>query len=392
MISSLEIHNFKSIKSKLFPLRNLNVLLGLNGQGKSSLIQSLLLLRQSNRELGGVKGCLNLRGDHVDVGNAKDAFYQYAQKGDLIFELSLDGEMTIPFRYAYDAEKDLLFPTLPSDSQDAPRVDFESLIGEAGRRTGLFSNRFQYLNAYRIPPQSTYPKSHHQVVQNRNIGMHGEYVTHFIETYSTEEVAFENLHHPNSRVEDRWLKTHIVNRTLGAQIEHWLGEISPGIRIRTASVNQDEVLLEYEFGQPIYGMTNRFKPQNVGFGITYSLPVVTALLSAKPGSLLLIENPESHIHPRGQAELGKLIALVAQNEVQIVVETHSDHIVNGIRVGIKEGILSKERTVLFYFKKVITKEEQYSAVTDIYLDKNGTLSEEPEGLLDEWGNQLLKLW
>ena len=134
-----------------------------------------------------------------------------------------------------------------------------------------------------------------------------------------------------------------------------------------------------------------FKPENVGFGISYALHVVTALLAAGAGGLVIIESPESHIHPRGQAELGKLIALVAQNDVQVIIETHSDHIINGIRVAVKEGLLSEDKTTLFYFERKVAEKEQFSAITDIKLDRNGTLSDEPEGLLDEWGNQLLKL-
>ena len=392
MITSIEIKNFKSIKCKMFQLRNLNVLLGMNGQGKSSFIQSLLLLRQSNIEPGRVKGWLNLKGRYVDLGNTKDAFYQYARKEDLIFNLSIGEDSNIQFHYAYEMEKDVLPPKIDMDFYEGTIIYFDSLIQNIEKHSGIFSKQFQYLNAYRIQPQSTYPKSNNEVVQNRNIGINGEYAAHFIETYYDEEVAFENLLHPKSFVEDKLLKKIIVNKTLINQINLWLGEISPGINVRTTSVNQDEVLLEYVFDQPTYVNTNRFKPVNVGFGITYALPVVTALLSAKPGALLIIENPESHIHPRGQAELGKLIALVAQNNVQIIIETHSDHIVNGIRVGIKEKKLSNDKAKLFYFKKIVEEQEQYSAITDIVLDKNGTLSEEPEGLLDEWGNQLLKLF
>jgi predicted ATPase len=134
-----------------------------------------------------------------------------------------------------------------------------------------------------------------------------------------------------------------------------------------------------------------FKPENVGFGISYSLHVVVALLKAKSGDLLIIENPESHIHPKGQAQLGNLIALVAQNDVQVIIETHSDHILNGIRVAVKENPVLKDRTGFFYFEKLVTDLEQYSQITNIEVDKNGELSEYPANLLAEWSNQLLKL-
>jgi len=149
--------------------------------------------------------------------------------------------------------------------------------------------------------------------------------------------------------------------------------------------------LEYVFNQPTFGNTNRYKPENVGFGISYALHVVTALLTARPGQLIIIENPESHIHPRGQAELGKLIALVAQNDVQLIIETHSDHIVNGIRVAIKEKPELKDKSILFYFEKIVTENEQYSQITNIEVDGKGELSEYPKNLLEEWSNQLLKL-
>lgn len=74
-----------------------------------------------------------------------------------------------------------------------------------------------------------------------------------------------------------------------------------------------------------------FTAQNVGFGISYVLPIVLALVKAKKGELIILENPEAHLHPRGQRKMGELIARAAQGGVQVIVETHSDHILNGIR-------------------------------------------------------------
>jgi len=383
MIESIEIENFKAIKSKDFPLRNLNVLLGLNGQGKSSFIQSLLLLRQSNTVDGRAKGRLVIKGKYVNLGNSKDVFYQYAKNERLEFNLRFNENVNIPFQYAYETDQDVLSPM--------KELNYGKEIKKAELLTGLFSDQFQYLSAFRIDPKSTYPKSKSEVEDQRNIGMDGKYAAHYLETFHDEEIAFENVLHPKSFVADSFTKKTLANKTLINQVNLWLGEISPGINVRTASINQDEVLLEYEYQQPTYGHTNRFKPENVGFGVTYSLPVIVSLLAAKPGGLVIIENPESHIHPRGQAELGKLISLVAQNDVQIIIETHSDHILNGIRVVVKEQKLDKDKVILFYFKKVVEELEQYSEITNIELDRNGTLSEYPPNLMDEWTTQMAKL-
>ena len=85
------------------------------------------------------------------------------------------------------------------------------------------------------------------------------------------------------------------------------------------------------------------------------LPVVVALVSAKPGERLFwLDNPEAHIHPKGQRILGELLASGRDaGGVQIIVETHSDHILNGIRVAAKKGKLQPEKTGMFYFYKDI---------------------------------------
>lgn len=384
MIKAIELKNFKSIKSKYFPLRNLNVLLGLNGQGKSSFIQALLLLRQSDKLQ---QGELKLNGGDnglVNIGTTKDAQYQYSNNENLAIELQFLETQSHLLEFEYKIDADIF-------KQKVFLKDLDNSFLEENKSEALFSNNFQYLNAQRVEPKSLNITSYTNVVEANDIGKYGQYTAHYIELRANEEVIFENILHINSLVKDEFTGNEILNKTLINQINLWMGEISPGVNVKTTKISSDFVLLEYVFKQPNYGNTNRFKPENVGFGISYALHVVTALLKAKSGDLLIIENPESHIHPRGQAELGKLIALVAQNDVQVIIETHSDHILNGIRVGVKENPIMKDRTVMFYFKKMVTENEQYSKVTDIEIDKNGTLSEYPENLLDEWSNQLSKL-
>jgi Uncharacterized conserved protein len=391
MIKSIELRNFKSIKKKYFPLRKLNLLLGLNGMGKSSFIQSLLLLRQS--ENLAKRGELKLNGlpnGYVNIGTTKDARYQYAKKEDTIdFFLQFKGSDLFEMRFNYEFESDILTARNELPGLYPPTFDY-SYISEH-RREALFSENFQYLSATRISPQSIHVKSFNNVVKLRNIGNYGEYTAHFIDTFYNEDIIFENLTHKESVFIDVVLGIVIENKTLLNQINLWMGEISPGVNIRTTSISSDEVMLEYVYKQPNFGSTNRFKPENVGFGISYALHVVTALLTSRPGELIIIENPESHIHSKGQAKLGQLIALTAQNDVQIIIETHSDHLINGVRVAVKENPELKDEAIIFYFDKIVTDTEQFSRITNIEIDKNGELSDYPKDMLDEWGNQLFKL-
>jgi len=377
MLESIELKNFKCIKKKHFQLRNLNVLLGLNGQGKSSFIQSLLVLRQSK-----TTNKIFLNGDLIKLGTTKDVLYQYSKKNDLSITLCFSGKQSFTTTYEYKIGADYLEN---EDKEQKGRIMlFES-------EYFLVNKNFQYLNAQRIEPQSMNQTSYSKVVDENNIGKHGEYTAYYIELRGTEEVHFENILHKDSVIHDEVTNKPIVNKTLINQINLWLGEISRGVSVRTTKVSSDFVMLEYDFKQKNLGHTNKFKPENVGFGISYALHVITALLIAKPGQMLIIENPESHIHPRGQAELGRLIGLVAQNDVQIIIETHSDHLLNGIRVAVKEGDIDKDRVIAFYFEKIVDTTEQYARITDIEIDKNGTLSAHPKNLLDEWSNQLSKL-
>lgn len=385
MLKSITIKNFKSIKSKYFPLRNLNVLLGLNGQGKSSFIQALLLLRQSDKLSDGI---LKLNGGEnglANVGTTKDARYQYSKDDEnLSFEIAFGDSNPCKMEFDYQIDADIF--QQKTESSNVVSDFFEKYSNEP-----LFTNKFQYLNAQRIEPKAENKASYSSVVLNNDIGKYGQYTAHYIELRGNEEVEFDNILHKDSTTIDSLTNKQFTNKTLINQINLWMGEISPDVNIRTTKITSELVLLEYVFKQPNFGNTNRYKPENVGFGISYALHVVVAILKAKTGDLVIIENPESHIHPKGQAALGQLIALAAMNDIQIVVETHSDHVINGIRVTVKENPKLKDRTIMYFFKKIITDSEQYSKVTDIIIDKNGTLSDYPDNLLTEWSNQLSKL-
>ena len=97
--------------------------------------------------------------------------------------------------------------------------------------------------------------------------------------------------------------------------------------------------------------TQDFSPLNVGFGLTYSLPIIVAILKANPNDLIIIENPESHLHPKAQSKLAELFALASSIGIQLIIETHSDHILNGIRVATKKGLINSEQTKIYYLSK-----------------------------------------
>jgi predicted ATPase len=127
----------------------------------------------------------------------------------------------------------------------------------------------------------------------------------------------------------------------------------------------------------------------MGFGLSYSLGIVCALLLTKPGGLVVIENPEAHLHPRGQSYIGRLIARAALAGVQVIIETHSDHLLNGIRVGARlDDDYVGEGFKVYYVSGV---QDSESTVEEISIGENGQLSSWPEGFFDQQAYDLKTL-
>lgn len=365
MIEFIRVQRFKSLMDVSFPLGKLNLFSGLNGMGKSSLIQALLLLRQS-KERGVLmdKGLL-MKGDYVSLGTGKDILSENAQEETICFTLVWEKKRPINFIFDYSAQSDL--------QPIRNKVDTE--LDELN----LFSRNFQYLSADRVSPKPAYEMSDYYIKDLNSLGNHGEYTAHYISENVLSPINIHALKHERAQSE-----------TLQENIDKWMAELSPGIHIRaTMQDATNSVALSYFFENGIQ-KTADFKPQNVGFGLTFVLPVLTAILRAKVGDLLILENPEAHLHPGGQVILGKLCAIAAQNGVQLFVETHSDHFLNGLRVAVKEGLIGSQDVKIFFLERNSGNAHESVVVSpEVYGD--GRISHWPDGFFDESDKQLERL-
>ncbi|MEQ9481397.1 AAA family ATPase [Coleofasciculus sp. F4-SAH-05] len=363
MIRSLVLKNFKPFEFEQLKFRHLTLLSGLNSTGKSSVIQALLLLRQSYQQSLLPDIGLALNGDLVCIGTAQDALFEAAKDDVIGFDLLLEDDTQGRWRFDYNREADVIALSSP---KTAPEV----------YKSSLFSDKFHYLQAERIGPRTYFEISDFQVRQHEQIGTRGEYTAHFLSTYRDKDIPNSNLSHPEAK-----------SLNLKDQVEAWMGEVSPGTRIEIKS-NQDMDLVNFQYS---YGLSNPYRATNVGFGITYTLPIIVAVLSSPPGTLILLENPEAHLHPKGQSKMGELLALAASCGVQVVIETHSDHVLNGIRLAVHGGKLDYQNVQLHYFQRQEKEGYDFIEVVSPKIRANGRIDQWPDGFFDQMEKDLMEL-
>lgn len=367
MIKYIQIENFKSLRKIGLSLENLNLFFGRNGMGKSSVIQMLLLLRQSyweNRKKD--MDILYTNGELIRLGTGKDVFCQNTDEDYMRFYLRFSDKKTYDFRYKYKYSEDM-------DNDQLVGTD----ISDDSYDEALFSNEFVYLSAEHLGPRKQYSTENWKRDGAAKYGNMGEYIVPFL---AAEGESF--------KVPDELCSENGKTNKLIDQVSAWMTDISPGIKLSAEFISTlEKAKLSIRYSGDRLD-TEPFSPVNVGFGIPYVLPLIVELLTSDKNGLVLMENPESHLHPKGQAVIAKLIAMVAARGTQVICESHSDHIINGIRVAVKKQIIDCDKLTVSYFDK---NKDQNTLVENIMVDSNGNLDNYPEGLLDEWGILMAEL-
>ncbi|MDP4270831.1 MAG: AAA family ATPase [Bacteroidota bacterium] len=363
MIKRIKIKNFKALKLVEIDLSEINIFTGLNGMGKSTILQALLLLRQSSDTLGRE---INLKGDLVDIGEYQDAFCECATEDHIIqFRLTQSDETVLNFESEYSASK-----------KKEVVMDTKSFQCDKKDISLFNTDTFIYLSANRITPSDSY-STNLTAINKRLLGNQGQFAPHFYHQNCNNDIPIKGLAFDS---EDEVF-------SLEYQLNRWMDVISPSVQVHT-EINNELVVLRYSYKTKSLN-TSKYKAKNAGFGLTYVFSVLVAILSAKPGDMLILENPESHIHPRGQSELARLLALAAKNGVQVFVETHSDHILYGIRIAIKEKDITKENAKIYYFDR--DDEEHFSNVRQIEIDDYGRMERSVRQYFREYESHLDRL-
>ena len=370
MINSVSLYNFKCFSEKKdIDLARITILYGHNGRGKSSFSQALLLIAQSMKERNDLDQ-LSIVGDMVKLDTFADIKTVGSKQKELKFWINTDKEI-VEMGFSPFTDKPQLgrLSSLIYNGEDRFVVQTTTQPAAAGSEGGkvAFSTsdinvlqqlkNIVYISAGRIGPVNDVIRN--DSIPSNDIGTKGENLLNALSHQSSDFIVYVG---------------HCLSKILGGA----------SVLVPDPKATRLELLLNSRDDNQL------FHPVNVGFGYSYVLPIIVGTLLAENGSMVIIENPEAHLHPGAQSRIMEFLIDQSNNkDLQLIIETHSDHVVNGMRIAMKKGNLKPNESIIQHF----AFSEQVSApiITKITSDAKGNLSDYPEDFQDEWTSQMLEL-
>lgn len=441
MITQLSAKNFKSwSETGTVRLAPITGLFGSNSSGKTSLIQLLLMLKQT-AESPDRSQVLNLGDERnlVELGTFQEVIYLHDLKNK--FSVDIDWSLPEPLKFEDPAHKGALlfqgstmgFSSVVSwaegTTKDLGRPFVEKMSyrfagAEFGmQRTGSKRGEYDLVNTHpsfsfvrvkgrvwKLPPPSKFYGFPDQV---RAYYQNASFLSDFelqIEQLLTRVFYLGPLRdYPKRQYQwagaqpadmgrrgERVVEALLASRELGVTFSRGQGVRRQTLEERVAwwlkelgLISSFEVRPITEGGK-LFQVWVRRSPKSaevlitdVGFGVSQILPVITLCYYAPEGSTIVLEQPEIHLHPRVQAGLADVfVEVVKQRKIQIVLESHSEHLLRRLQVRMAEERIAKQDAALYFCS---TKNGQ-SVLTELELDIFGNIQNWPDDFFgDEMG-------
>jgi hypothetical protein len=409
LVSSVAVEGYKSIAhEQRVELSPLTVLAGANSSGKSSMMQPLLLLKQT-LEAPFDPGALRLDGPNVRFTMAeqllsKSLGKQHATK----FSITLETQYGVTFRLVFvplqgagfdlsemdyclgkgketvcithAMSEDDILKILPPEILSSPDPDFKKgwkvLRDRCFFELRLFRPDKRQIRFFPFPV----PPTHMIIPCIEGVihvpGFRGNPERTYTKTASDGLTFAGNFEPYVASVIAQWqnAKDRERLRELGSILE----DIGLTWKVEARAV--DDTRVELRVARLLHGKTGGARDlvsiADVGFGVSQTLPVVVALLVARPGQIVYLEQPEIHLHPAAQRRLVNAMIKAAQRGVILVIETHSTFVLREIQTRIAQGHVSPDLVRMHWF----TRDAKSGAteVTTAKLDNNGAFGDWPE--------------
>jgi predicted ATPase len=331
MIKNININGFKCFDDETIELRNLTILTGINSSGKSSLIQAILIsaMGEKNQKI------IENLGDFSDIKN------KYTNPDTIKITIDENRKVTI---------------------KKNKNVEYN----------GFNNHRVIYLSANRVGISSLNDFQTYETALQFNIN--GAYTVGFFEK-NKSTLLNEKLQNQKAN-----------SLTLDGQLNYWLKYITDSNLIFDTEEVGNKVKAFYKIDK----IKDNIKPENIGTGISYLVSILTTCLLAKEQEIVIIENPEIHLYPLAQARLGEFFSFVVNAGVQVIIETHNDHIINSICYQQYKNKL-KEKQVIIQYKNSSTKPfEKIEIKNGQFINPQGE-NRFPQGFFDATLQELFEI-
>ena len=421
-ISKITVKGFKSLYDETsIDIRPLTILAGANSSGKSSIMQPLLLMKQT-LESEYKPNIFLLNGPNVRFTDARQFFHVDNPDAELSISIDVDniGKLSTSYSYNYKELK-VLSTNFTSDKANGVK-----------NRNGKL---FQDVNIY---SNSNYEDFEAQIsdeffnlrdaIQNITTGGKIAFTTEVYRCFLNIGMSFPDgtpaiiseslpfslfpLHFFSSHIQDiihvsglrdnpqRNYPVASIDGNFKGKFDDYFASIIAQYEFDEDLQRKDFIgdllsgLMHLELGSGIstsqraneisISISNSISKDavniaDVGLGVSQILPILVALLVAKEGQLVYLEQPELHLHPRAQVALAQILADAANRGVRVVVETHSSLLLIGIQTLIAEGKLKPEDTILHWFMR---DAEGKTTVDSQTPDENGAYGDWQEDFAD----------
>ena len=406
MITELRAQNFKSWQDTgTLQFAPLTGLFGANSSGKTSILQVLLMLKQTVERPSDWNEPLYF-GDEQSLVNLVDFdAVIHGHKQDLSLGISVSWKLPIVKEIYLDLTNYLSFSTSVAKKNENVELDYfiyefgESLfrIGRNDQGYMLIPNRsgnsvsadpfrcYGVLNSTGLlepflPLRNAFENLFSRILY---LGPLREYPQH---TYTWEGDHPKGIGQEGEKAISALLSGRIRHLSIDKQILSWLQrlELIDSYDLRPISdTNQD-----YEFLVKKYKDGPEVRITDVGFGVSQVLPVLILCYYAPEGSILILEQPEAHLHPKVQSELADvLIDVVKNRNIQIILESHSAHLLHRLQRRIAEEQMSADDTA-FYFCQI---NDGTSEIERLKVDEYGNIRNWPQNFFgDDMGDLVAK--
>nr|WP_314786957.1 AAA family ATPase [uncultured Campylobacter sp.] len=339
MINNIKIQNYKSISECDLDLLSFTILTGKNSSGKSSVLQAILAS---------------------------------------VIHCGLSGRMVVD-EYAYSRIQNLIaFNNIRNKKLNSDKVNIyidNNLYCIERDKFRLYTSSFMWEeNFYYLPANRESIKSIDYYQKDIKFGLYGEFVSSYFEGNKDKVI---NLYGDN--------EIQTMKYNLGFWIERILD-----IKFSLITNKLDTMHVISKFMQDDIGY--EFEITNVSTGLIFLTKILVIGLSLKKGDILVIENPEIHLHPKAVSRLVEFFAFLVKNGIQVILETHSDTLINKTRYLVYKKELDSNCVVIYYkdnidsgFEQVLISDSGYFA------NKNGEKRAFPQGFLDVGLAELMEI-